>query len=363
MIEKSRVPVVTLLLIVANLVAAFAVAYNPELVMDLGFNPKNPTFSTIFTSIFIHQNLLHLLGNMIFLAAVGAAVELATGSLRFLAVFLVSGLVGVVTHFMFTMAQPDPEILIGASGGIAGCAAYYSVRYTHLQVPVAPKRGLSVAVVTAVWLILQFVGAFVHIGNASNVSFWAHIGGFLAGLILSALFRAPDLGHRKLGHEVLDKMNERGPAAVALAARQHLKDHPNDLRALNDLCESERLLAHPLAEAEALNKLLSVQPEDQQGATIARLNELGELPKIASLRRTQIADRLRESDPDASRILLASVIDGADDDPRIPDAMLALAALERDHDPEQSRRILDQLAAKYPLHASVEVAKQRGWMP
>ena len=135
------------------------------------------------------------------------------------------------------------------------------------------------------------------------------------------------------------------------------------MRALNDLCESERLLAHPLAEAEALNKLLSVQPEDQQGATIARLNELGELPKIASLRRTQIADRLRESDPDASRILLASVIDGADDDPRIPDAMLALAALERDHDPEQSRRILDQLAAKYPLHASVEVAKQRGWMP
>ena len=59
MIEKSRLPIVTLLLIVANLFAAFAVAYNPEIVMDFGFNPKSPSFPTIFTS------LIHLVQNTV----------------------------------------------------------------------------------------------------------------------------------------------------------------------------------------------------------------------------------------------------------------------------------------------------------
>ena len=83
MIEKSRLPIITLILIIANLFASFAVAFDPELVMDFGFNPRRPSFLTIFSGLFLHQNLLHLLGNMVFLAAVGAAVELATGSLQF----------------------------------------------------------------------------------------------------------------------------------------------------------------------------------------------------------------------------------------------------------------------------------------
>jgi membrane associated rhomboid family serine protease len=172
LIERSRLPIVTLILIVANLAASFVVAFDPDLVIDFGFNSKSPSFLTVFTSLFLHQNLLHLLGNMVFLAAVGAAVELATGSARFMIVYLVSGLVGVCTHFLLTMSQAEPSIAIGASGSVAGCAAYYSVRYTRLKVPVAPKKGISVAMVTGVWLVLQLIGAFVHIGNPTAVSFW-----------------------------------------------------------------------------------------------------------------------------------------------------------------------------------------------
>lgn len=362
MIEKSRLPIVTLILIIANLFAAFAVAFNPDWALDLGFNPKDPGFLTIFTSLFVHQNLLHLLGNMVFLAAVGAAVELATGSARFLTVYLVSGLFGVLAHFIFTLSSQQPNTLIGASGAIAGCAAYYSVRYVRLKVPVAPKRGLSVAVVTAIWLVLQFVGAFVSIGDSSAVSFWAHIGGFLGGLLLSAIFRAPDLGQRKLGHEVLDKMNERGPAAVALAARQHLKEHPGDVRALRDLAEAERQLDHPIAEVEALLKLLDALPESEQADPLARLAELEKLATLPSLRRTLLADRFRESDPVTARMLLDSVVAGPDSDPQIPDAMLALASLERDHAPDRAVEILNKLQAKFPLHPTVDLARQRGWI-
>jgi membrane associated rhomboid family serine protease len=362
LIEKSRVPIVTLLLIVANLFAAFAVAFNSDLVIDFGFNSKSPSYLTVFTSLFLHQNLFHLLGNMVFLAAVGAAVELATGSGRFLAVYLFSGLLGVLAHFLFTMNLREPSIVIGASGSVAGCAAYYSVRYTRMKVPVAPRRGISVAVVTGVWLVLQLIGAFVHIGEQGSVSFWSHIGGFLGGLLLSAIFRVPDLGQRKLGHAVLDQMNERGPAAVAVAARQHLKEHPRDVRALRDLAEAEKQLAHPIAEVEVLHKLLEILPESEQGEPIQRLGELEKLVTLPSLRRTLLADRFRDTDPGTARLLLESVVSGPESDLQIPDAMLALAALERESAPERAAEILKRLQTKYPLHPTVDLARQRGWL-
>lgn len=370
MIERSRLPVVTLLLIIANLFAAFAVAFSaasgaepvPELVRLYGFDPKHPSFLTTLTGLFLHQNLLHLLGNMVFLAAVGAAVELATGSARFAIVYFLSGLFGVLAHAIFTASQTNPPILIGASGCIAGCAAYYSVRYTQLKVPVAPKKGLSVAVVTSVWVVLQLIGAFVHIGESASVSFWAHIGGVLAGLILSAVFRAPDLGQKRLGHAVLDQMNERGPAAAALAARQHLKEHPNDLRALRQLAEAERQLAHPQAELAALTKLLEVLPESEQPEVLVRLGELDKLATLPAVRRTLLADRYKEANPEVARLLLESVVQGPDSDPQVPDAMLALAALERDDDPARAMEILTALQEKFPLHPTVDLARHRGWL-
>ncbi|MBN9502112.1 MAG: hypothetical protein BGO01_10790 [Armatimonadetes bacterium 55-13] len=370
MIEKSRLPIVTLLLIAANLFAAFAVAISaqgslgaePEMVTAFGFNPQKPNLLTAFTNLFLHQNLLHLLGNMVFLAAVGAAVELATGSARFATVYFVSGLMGVVAHYIFTRSLSQAPILVGASGCVAGCAAYYSVRYTHLKVPVAPKRGLSVAMVTGVWLALQFVGAFVHIGESAAVSFWAHIGGVLGGLLLSAIFRAPDLGQARLGHAVLDQMNERGPAAVALAARQHLKEHPNDIRALRQLAEAERQLAHPAAEVSALVKLLEILPESEQPDPIRRLDELEKLATLPCLRRTLLADRFRESEPTVARLLLVSVIEGVQDDPQVPEAMLALASMELPENPDKAQEILTRLQDRYPLHPTVELAKHRGWL-
>jgi membrane associated rhomboid family serine protease len=370
LIEKSRLPIVTLILIVANMVAAFAVASTvepgastSELVMDFGFNSKNPSLLTAFTSLFLHQNLFHLLGNMVFLAAVGASVELATGSGRFLIVYLVSGFVGVVVHFVFTAPLRDPSILVGASGAVAGCAGYYSVRYVRLKVPVAPRKGISVAVITAIWLALQLVGAFVHIGSASaSVAFWAHIGGFLSGLILCAIFRAPDLGQRKLGHEVLDQMNERGPAAMALAAKQHLKEHPGDVKALRDLVEAEKQLGHPDAEVATLFKLLELLPETEQGDPLHRLAELEKLQTLPSVRRTLLADRFSESDKTLARKLLKSVVDGPDSDPQIPDAMLALASLEFSEDPDLAKEILRRLEAKFPLHPTVNLARHRGWI-
>jgi membrane associated rhomboid family serine protease len=354
---------VTLVLIAANIFAAFALVLQPETLEGFGFDVRHPSAQTAFTSLFLHQNVLHLLGNMVFLAAVGAAVEIATGAARFAIVYLVSGLAGVAVHVLLTANRADSAPLIGASGAVAGCVGYYSVRYVRLRVPLAPKFGVSVAAVTAVWLLLQVVGAFVRIGEGTGgVAFGAHIGGFLAGLLLSFIFRAPDLGQAKIAHEVLQKMNERGPAAVVHAARRHLQDHPDDPRALRELAEALRKTDDLDGEYQTLMRLLEVLPESEQPEVLDRLCDMHRINGLPPLRRTLLADRFCRDYPVLARALLQSVVDEPIDETQRPEALLALAGLERSEQPEKAESLLKQLQATYPLHPAVDLARKRGWM-
>ncbi|MGV3613997.1 MAG: rhomboid family intramembrane serine protease [Fimbriimonas sp.] len=355
---RSRLPVVTLILIGANLLAAFGLLFDPNLAYEFGFRPDHPSLRGVLTSLFLHANVFHLLGNMVFLAAVGAAVELASGSFRFAVVYFFAGVAGVAAHYLVTRRMPDPVPLIGASGCVAGCAAYYSFRYTSLRVPLAPKLALSVAAVTAIWLLLQVVGAFIRLGDSSGVSFWAHIGGFASGILLSLVFRAPDLGQVKLGHEVLDRMNARGPAAVVLAANQHLERHPRDVKALWELADAQGMLADRDAEADALLRLLDVLPDDAQPEALRRLAQAGRITRLTPLRRLQLADQ----HPAVARALLKSVVEGPKDEAQRADAILALAALERETHPARCGVLLAELQKDYPLHPAVELARKRGWL-
>ncbi len=359
---QSRLPLVTLLLIVANILAAFSLLLNPELAYQLGFRPQHPSLIGAVTGLFLHSNVLHLLGNMVFLAAVGAAVELATGSVRFVIVYFVSGMVGVGTHFLITRHVPDAPPLIGASGCISGCAAYYSVRYVNLKVAVAPKLALSVAWVTAIWLTLQIVGAFVRIGEPGGTAFWAHIGGFVTGAILSLIFKAPDLKQIKIGHEVLDRMNSRGPAAAEFAARRHLDKHPGDVKALWNLADAQHSQDERDSEAGTLVRIIESGVETDQIEAIRRLCLVGRVTALSPLRRLQFAGRCHETAPAIEKALLKSVVEGPQSEAQRPDAMLSLAALEIEDQPSRAQEILNELATTYPLHPAVDLARKRGWL-
>lgn len=362
MSSRPRLPLVTLLLIAACIFAAFSVVIDPDLVDQYGFRSNHPTFVTTFTSLFLHANLFHLLGNMVFLAAVGAAVELATGSLRFVTVYFIGGLTGVAVHYSMTRHSVDPAPLIGASGCIASCAAYYSVRYTRLRVPVAPKLAISVAAVTGLWLALQFIGAFVKIGDQGGTSFWTHIGGFCAGALLSLIFRAPDFEQLKLGHEVLERMNARGPAAVAFAAERHLEQHPKDVKAMWELADARSALGEGEAEAKVLLKLIELTSDHERIDAVRRLCKIGRVSVLPTLKRLQIADQCRPSASDVCRALLRSVVEGPRDEVQRPDAMLALVALDRDDQSDKATDLLTELVETYPIHPAVELARKRGWV-
>jgi membrane associated rhomboid family serine protease len=357
----SRLPVVTLILIVANIAAAFALLIQPDLAYQFGFLPNQPRPGAAFTSMFLHANVLHLLGNMLFLAAVGAAVELATGSFRFAVVYFLSGLIGVAAHYVMMKSAPDPVPYIGASGAIAGCAAYYTIRYTSLKVPVAPQLALPVIGVTVLWLLLQVAGAFVRIGEPGGTAYWAHLGGFAAGVLLCFVFRSPDLGQVRIQHEVLDRMNARGPSAAAIAAERHLEKHPDDQKALWDLADAQDKLGERAKEAETLMRLLNLVSVDQQVDVLRRLATIGHVSRIPILKRLQFADRCKATAPFVARALLRSVVEGPDDIQK-PEAMLSLAALEREEEPEKAQELLAMLQRDYPFHAAVEVARKRGWL-
>ena len=357
MSDRARPPYVTLLLIAANILAAFAVLVRPEMIEDYGFRSSAPSLLTGVSSLFVHANALHLMGNMVFLAAVGVAVEIATGSARFSLVYFLSGLVGVALYWMATRRMEDPPALVGASGAIAGCAGYYSLRYTKLRVSLAPKRSASVAFITLLWLLLQIAGAVVNIGQPVQASgFFAHLGGAVCGLVLGLVLRAPDLGGMKLGHAVLDALNHQGPEAQIAHFKAHLSEHPDDLAVQIRLAHEYEELGDRAEEVAIRSKIIFATKGEEQANSVERLVELHGLASISSIRRRQLADQLS---PDLAAKVLRTIIDGDSKDPQRPEAMLDLASRLSE---AESGAVAKQLAAEYPMHSATEVARQRGWL-
>jgi len=358
--QQRRPPIATLLLIAANVGVAYVSLLHPEFPIEYGFRPEAPTLQSAFECLFLHSNILHLFGNMLFLAAVGATVEQLSGSLRFSIVYFSSGLAGVFAHWMLAGKGVDSIPLVGASGCVAGCAAYYSMRYLRLRVPMAPKLGASVAGVTVAWLVFQILGAFIHIGDSQPVAYWAHIGGFAMGLLLSIAFRAPDVGKLEADQAVLVQMGERSPGAVIAAAEQQLSERPEDINALQELAMVHEHLGEEEKEGDALFKLLDLMPEDKCAPILERICTLGKANEIPAHRRLSLAERFKSEDPSPTQALLKSVIEDPSCETQRPDAMLALGTLIREASPDRANVIFQELAAKYPLHPATEIARAKG---
>lgn len=361
MSELKRLPIATLCLIVVSIAAAFAAFLSPDLIESFGFRADDPRALAGIACIFLHANLVHLLGNMVFLAAVGPAVEFAVGSLRFLATFFVGGICGVLVHWIFSANQPEPSVLVGGSGAIAACVAFFSVRYITMRVPLAPNLSAPIWAIALVWVALQAVGAFVRIGEPGGVAFWSHLGGFGAGVAMSLFFQAPKLATIQFGHDVLDQMNARSPAAALAAAENHLKSHPSDVRAWRTVAEVQRQLGHAEQEREALAEWLR-HSGDRPHDPLNRIMELGIDAGLTPLVRTRYAELVSRDHPGLARRLLESVVAMSDDEPQKPDAMLALAELDRSANLEQSKAVLAELAERFPFHAATEIARAKGWL-
>ncbi len=149
---------------------------------------------TLLSYMFLHGDIWHLLGNMVFLWVFGDNVEDAMGHVRFLVFFILCGLAGGLLHSVVFLDSPLP--LIGASAAVAGVIAAYLMLHPRVSVWVLAFRviplKLSAALVLGLWIIMNVVAAFFPTNDElQQVAWFAHIGGMVAGAILVVLLRRP----------------------------------------------------------------------------------------------------------------------------------------------------------------------------
>jgi len=208
-IKTRETPVVNYLLIAVNVLVFLWMVFMPEADLEAFFNehamiPANYTDGSvsfgdvmdIFTSMFMHAGLAHIGGNMLYLWIFGDNVEDQVGHGRYLIFYLVGGLVADLAHFLIDPYSPIPTV--GASGAISAVLGAYLVYFPGSQIAtyVPLPRGifykltmLPAAVVLGFWFIFQLFDGVAALGGADvgGVAVWAHIGGFVAGMVMAKL--------------------------------------------------------------------------------------------------------------------------------------------------------------------------------
>ena len=198
---RRTLPIVTYALIAIN-VLVFVLLELPNPNLDAFINRWGTVpaeimagrgLLTLLTSMFLHGGWAHLLGNMLFLWIFGDNVEDAFGHVIYLIFYLVTGLAASMAQVWLDPSSIVPGV--GASGAISGVLAGYIVMFGSNRVRVLMGGIVTTVpayVMIGLWIVLQFVSGFASIANTAQtdgVAYGAHVGGFIAGLILTFLLR------------------------------------------------------------------------------------------------------------------------------------------------------------------------------
>ncbi len=227
-IPTSSFPLVTVGLIGANIVVflyQLSLSFGPggegtqaaeALIFEFGLIPCRVTalcrvpvelpslYLTVFSSMFLHGGLFHIAGNMLYLWIFGNNVEDSMGSGRFVVFYLLCGVVAAAAQ---TWSDPGSRVpMIGASGAISGILGAYLLLYPHARVLTLVTFGffwsfvqLPAVIVIGLWAVVQFLNGLITftVPQRGGVAVLAHVGGFVAGLLLIHLFRrAPRVSYR-----------------------------------------------------------------------------------------------------------------------------------------------------------------------
>ncbi|HEX9917168.1 MAG TPA: rhomboid family intramembrane serine protease [candidate division Zixibacteria bacterium] len=212
-IPSYRPPIVTIGLIVANCVIFFlqlssgsqgfemliskygAIPYEITHLGTVNSHPAFPIGLTLFSSMFMHGGFFHLVGNMLYLWIFGDNVEDRLGHIKFFIFYVTSGL---IASFSYIITAPGSNVpMIGASGAISGVLGAYLLKFPRARISTLIFFGFFVRMVKipaflvlGFWFILQLLSGLPSLGAEASggVAWFAHIGGFLGGMLLLKLF-------------------------------------------------------------------------------------------------------------------------------------------------------------------------------
>ncbi len=248
-LERIRFQTVTVALIAACVLAFLwqTAAANPEEVFLLyGLVPGLLTGSaelgpgeaevaplvTILTSMFLHGGFMHLAGNMLYLWIFGDNIEDALGHGRFLLFYLLCGTVAAMAQ---VAADPDSVVpMVGASGAISGVLGAYLVLHPRTKILVLiffrMTARLSAGVVLGIWIAFQLLSGTMDQGTGGGVAWWAHIGGFLAGMALIVPMRQKGVPLFDRGGTPEDRSGVPGPTQTTPRTDNHRPRTPGRSR-------------------------------------------------------------------------------------------------------------------------------------
>jgi membrane associated rhomboid family serine protease len=198
-IPSRTTPVVTILIIATNVfVFLYMLSLDPytqnHFIRQYAVVPARLHLSALVTSMFLHGGWLHIIGNMWFLWVYGDNVEDVLGHGKYLVFYLLCGVIASATQYAI---NPDSQIpTLGASGAIAGVMGAYLIKFPHARIltliPIIvfwTTIEIPAVFILVYWFILQFFSGIGSIGysqssQGAGVAFFAHVGGFIAGMIL-----------------------------------------------------------------------------------------------------------------------------------------------------------------------------------
>lgn len=311
-------PVVNTLLIAANVFLFFVqLMQGPrqeQFILTYGLIPARysvPEIGAYFTSfqqvlalcsfMFLHGGFWHLLGNMWSLYIFGDNVEDRLGPLRYLLFYLLSGWASGLFHVFLNWSSPVPTI--GASGAIAGVMGAYLILFPHSKILtfipiffIPYFMEVPAFFFLCLWFLLQFLGAAGSGAQGGGIAWWAHVGGFVAGILLvKVLERVPQTG---MTGRMREATYRKGTPRLQVA---HVEDSPEDLNLYGILTIS------PKEALRGTQKLISVKwglrgrilritvPPRLREGTVLRLSGLGKMApngeKGDLLLRVRIEDR------------------------------------------------------------------------
>ncbi len=198
-VKGGAYPIFSYIFIALNIVVFIATAAKlQEAVNVYGANPclvsRGENLLSIFTSMFLHGGLAHLGGNMLFLWIFGDNVESTIGNLRYFLFYVIGGVVAALTHLAVASGGGCVP-MVGASGAIAAIMGAYFVMFPKSRIKIfaiITVFFLPAYVFLGIWIAQQVLSGFTELrvpGQPGGVAFWAHIGGFLYGVLCGLYFR------------------------------------------------------------------------------------------------------------------------------------------------------------------------------
>lgn len=191
--KAEHYPIITISLIITNIIIfIWSLTDFRDIIFSFGFIASDPKIITIFSSMFLHGGIDHIFGNIWFLWLFGDNIEDKFGKIKYMIIYLSSGIVALAAQYLTDPTSMIPTI--GASGAISGILGAYLILFPHVEVktigPFYQIYRIKAKYLIVAWFILQLIFGTLSIvgGLGSNIAFFAHVGGFIFGFITGIIY-------------------------------------------------------------------------------------------------------------------------------------------------------------------------------